>query len=149
MNKEEFAKLPLGTALGLLYDLVPGLAAIQAPAARERPKYDTKISAGSGQVVYASECDASQLQWYRDLSQRSIDSGGQYAEKDAKLAARLDAWLAWRADDPTSAWVGVRGDDVCTAQAPCSRPQRVPWDHITAPAAAPEPEPGSDDDVPF
>lgn len=148
MNREEFASLPLGLALGLIYDMLPGLASVQAPTPRERPKYDLKISAGSGQVVYASECDVSQLTWYRDRSQRSVDSGGQYAEKDAKLLGNLERWLAWRADDPVSQWVGVRGDDVVTAAAPAARPQRYPWDHRPAPEPVPEPV-SDDDDVPF
>lgn len=126
MTRAEFLALPPSLALAVLLDAAPGLVAkleaIPVPVRPRKPKYDFAIYRRDG-VQWASETDAEGLTFWRKRYQESADKGGQYAAKDAKRVKTLDAWLAWRAAEPTAQWIGERNDEEVTARPPTSHPK--------------------------
>lgn len=126
MTKEEFTSLPPALALGLLYDAVPSLAGVEAPTAPLPPRYDLKLPK-SGRCICASEMELASLEWYLQRSRESAESGGPYAEKDAKRAESLERWVAWRKCEPTAQWSGTRGDIQVTADPPSREPTLRDW----------------------
>lgn len=139
MDRSQFASLPVGIALGLLYDLNPGLAKVAPPELARSPKYDGKIFRKGG-FVWMSEMEAEGLRWWQARKLESAGGGGQYAEKDAKQAETLGKWIAWREQNPAACWVGIRGDETVTA----APPSRSPHLNSSAQRNAPPPE----DDAP-
>lgn len=113
--------LPTALALGLLYDANLGLESVEAPMVPRPPKYDMKVFQKGG-YVWASEFALRMLVWWRNKYSESAASGGQYAEKDAKRAASLDRWIAWRICFPGDVWSGTRDDREVVAKAPSHKP---------------------------
>ena len=168
MTREEFLSLPAGVALGVLLDawpsLVQALDAIPKPQAPRSPKFD-QIIYRKGGATWASEYDAEGLRYWRDQKASSVESGGQYAEQDAKSVTALNYWIAWRAAFPDAVWSGERFREPVTAKAPSGKPMVYPKREQgaldTAPKerkAAPDFDGGSrdeqggdfgDDDIPF
>jgi hypothetical protein len=161
MTKEEFMALPAALALGLLWDagLDKRLATVEAPRAPRPPKYDMAIYRKGG-IQWASEMDLSGLEWWQARYREGAASGGEYAEKDAKRAEKMQYWIDWRRADPQAIWSGTRNDTAVTARAPLARPEVSPRDEPsaattnTAPAQDFGPtdysDPGGDDDqLPF
>lgn len=148
MTRDEFMSLPGALALGLLYDANLGLEHIEAPMVPRPPKFDMKIYQKGG-YVYASEFALRMLVWWRDKYSESAAGGGQYAEKDAKRAASLDRWIAWRICFPSDIWTGTRDDAEVVAKIPSHKPtlhQRDARPAETPDYVAAEPE---DDSIPF
>ena len=73
-------------------------------------------------VAKASEYDAEGLRYWRDQKASSVESGGQYAEQDAKSVTALNYWIAWRAAFPDAVWIGERFREPVTAKAPSGKP---------------------------
>jgi hypothetical protein len=157
MNREEFARLPLSQALGVLYDAnvkgysLESIVAPEPPRAAMMPKYDTRCRTKGG-TVYASECDLGQLQYYFDRASRGTDP--KYAEKNAKEAKALGFFLAWREQNPMALWSGERYQQgVVTAAAPTARPRVTEWEPKPEADLYSEPKRASagyeSDDLPF
>lgn len=129
MTPDEFLALPPSVALRVLLEAAPGLVAkleaIPVPKLPRKPKYDFAIYRSEG-VQWASETDLEGLTFWRDLAQKSVDSGGKWAAKDAKRVKTLDAWIAWRRTEPTAQWLGERNDEQVTARPPSSHPKVHP-----------------------
>lgn len=124
MKKEEFASLPLKTALELIYDMaVAKLEPLPRPSVPRPPKYDDRLARKNG-FVWVSEMLLADLIWWREKKREGAASGGPYAEKDAKLVEKLSKWIEWRSLFPTEVWSGTRGDDRATA-APPSRDAKL------------------------
>jgi hypothetical protein len=121
MTKDEFCALPFAICLALLYDANPSLSHMAVPSFARPPRYDNRLYRKGG-FVWMSEMLLNDLQWWRNKKQESVDSGGEYAEKDAKSIKALDAFIAWRTIAPTEAWSGTRGEDRVTAAPPSKSP---------------------------
>jgi len=125
MTREEFLSLPAGVALSVLLDawpsLVQALDAIPKPQIARSPKFD-QIIYRKGGATWASEYDAEGLRYWRDQKAASVESGGQYAERDAKSVTALNYWIAWRAAFPDAVWSGERFREPVTAKAPSGKP---------------------------
>ena len=121
MDRAEFSKLPVGVALGLLYDATPGLASVQAPELVRPPKYDGRIFRKGG-FVWMSEMLADDLRWWHGKKLESANGDGKYADSDRKTVGILDKWIAWREQNPSECWSGTRGDDTVTASQPSKAP---------------------------
>lgn len=122
MDRATFAALPVGVALGLLFDANPGLAAMQAPELVKPPRYDRRVYRKGG-FVWASEMLCADLIWWREKKRESAASGSQYAEKDAKEAEALSKFVAWREQSPSEPWSGTRGNEDVTAAPPSKFPR--------------------------
>ena len=111
MTKNEFRSLSLSAALGFIWDALRSpdaegfMLAYEAPKPALSPKYDTRVRAKGG-LVYASECDLSQLQYYLNRAQRPTED--KYMEKQQKEAKALGFFLRWRAENPDARWRGER-----------------------------------------
>lgn len=127
MLKEEFCSLPLRMALGLLYDLTPGLADVPAIRGPLPPKYDAKFTKAKGSYCWMSEMTLSDLQWWHGRKAESAKSGSQWADKDAKQAETLTRWIKWRECFPIEQWFGERGDKKTTGAPPSREPKLHSW----------------------
>ncbi len=157
MNRQEFTSLSLPAALGALWDAIQlteaaeHLSGVEAPKPAFSPKYDGRCRTKGG-LVYMSECDLSQLQYYYTRATRPTEE--KYREKSEKEAKALLYWMKWRAENPDARWTGERYQQgQVTAAAPSSRPRVSDWND-TAPATDPAPaggevDYGSDDSLPF
>jgi hypothetical protein len=134
MDKSTFMGLPVGVALGLLYDATPELARMQAPELARSPRYDGKVFRKGG-FVWMSEMEAEGLRWWQGRKAESAAGNGQYADKDRKMVETLGKWIAWREQNPTAYWVGIRGDETVTA----APPSRSPALNSSEPRPAPPP----------
>jgi len=126
MTRDEFLSLPPGVALDILLDALNTLSngkvlleisAREKPRIASSPKYDQIIYTRGG-IQWASELDMQSLLFWKRRAQESADSGGQYAEKDAKKAKALAYWIEWRKLYPTTAWTGERNRRRVTAAVP-------------------------------
>lgn len=159
MKRSDFVALPTSTALGVIWDAFPALAAkleaVLVPKVAMSPKYDTVLFRSDG-VQYASECDVSQLRYYLMRSEESAAKGGEWAEKDKKRAVALQYFIDWRLVEPHTRWSGERNREKVTAEPPSSRPKTYPRQAKEAGVPAPkrerkfeDEEPVDDDDVPY
>lgn len=160
MNRDQFVGLPASVALGILWDVSPGLAAkvadMEPPKLARPPRFDSIIYRRDG-VTFASEYDLSGLRFWRDKKKQS--SNPEFAEKDAKMVKALDYWIAWRAIEPTTPWRGERNREEVTAKPPSDRPEVYPRERRgngsttsapdDAPPAADYGFDDSDSDIPF
>jgi hypothetical protein len=128
MTREEFASLPPMLALGLIYDIAgPKLREMRMPKVPLPPRYDGRLSRGSMGFWWMSEMDLSSLEWWERKKRESAEGGGQYAERNRKGAATLQAWIAWRKLFPSEVWSGTRGEERATAAPPSREPVVRPW----------------------
>jgi hypothetical protein len=131
MTRAELLALPPVLAIKVIYDCldeetVKAISAKEPIKAPQQPRFDLPLF-GSAGVSYASECSLSQIDWHMERAKKSVDSGGQWAEKDAKRLAKLAEWRTWRGCNPTVIWVGKRGDEEGVVAAPPSaRPRQYP-----------------------
>lgn len=161
MTRDEWCSLPSPLALRVLWDaLGEGTRnAIQdapAPQVPPAPKWDTMLFSKGG-IVWASECDVSQLRYYRDRAAKNDNPA--YAEQDAKRIKALNYWIEYRAYMPNTQWTGERNRQTVSAAAPSARPrvydreQRDPQPQATTSSATfsdDAPSGGAaDDDIPF
>jgi hypothetical protein len=149
VKREDFCALPLPIALGVLFDIAHKLADVPMPDIPRSPKYDGRLSRGSKGYCWMSEMDLESLQWWHAKTTESASRGGQYAEKDAKTAATLGKWIAWRTVAPDATWRGTRGDTAATGQPPSREPQLHQWeerppDARATTSTAPRTEPDDD-----
>ncbi len=149
MDRAEFTVLPVGVALGLLFDANPALAKAQAPELVKAPRYDGRIFKKGG-FQWMSEMLAADLRWWRERKTESANGDGKYAESDRKSCAALDKWIAWREQSPNETWSGTRGDDNVTA----APPSKFPAIHENTGRRPPPPPaddmpPPDDDDSPI
>jgi hypothetical protein len=133
---------------GRIYDEMQGVGGGTGDG--RAPKYDTALPAGSGLVVYASECSAKELQ-YQITRASKPPSDPKYAESNAKRVKSLGYWLSYRQASPSECWTGERNRRTVTAAAPSDRPEKYPRDAQTgsAPAATPDTFSGDESDIPF
>ena len=149
MNRDEFTALPLSTALGLLWDVLPegaraALEDLPTIQPARSPKYDRVIFVRDG-LCWASECAAKELQYHYDRAQKgALNPDSKWAEKDGKQAAALRRWLEWRRIEPLTVWSGERNDKRVTAAPPSDRP--TVYDKSTRGGGS---APASDDPIPF
>lgn len=158
MDRSEFTSLPLSAALNVIWgalhsggDIPTFLIAYEAPKPALSPKYDTRVRTKGG-LVYASECDLSQLQYYLNRAQQPTED--KYMEKQQKEAKALGFFLRWRAENPDARWRGERYQQgEVTAAAPSSRPRVSDWNDTGAKAdpapAGGEVDYGDDNALPF
>lgn len=131
MTRGQLLMLPPALALAVIYDCldestIAAISAKEPPVVPKQPRFDLALYGRDG-VTFASECDLSQIDWHMGRAKTSAESGGQYAEKDAKKLEKLKEWRFWRAVNPTAIWVGKRGDaENVIAAPPSSRPQSYP-----------------------
>lgn len=152
MTKDEFTSLPAAVALGVLYDMFGAdLASEPVPQTPRPPKYDAKL-ARKGGFNWMSEMNLESLQYWHGVKSEGARSGGQYAEKDDKVAKQLAFWIEWRKCEPSSPWRGTRGNSEVTAPAPIGKPDVHPWEPRGDSAPPPENssyDPEAEDDFPF
>jgi hypothetical protein len=154
MTRDEFVSLPIGVALGVLWDLAGAkLGTMPTPDVPRPPKYDSAIYRKDG-VSWASEYDVEGLRFWHAKKAQSSDP--KYAEKDAKAAKALSYWIAYRIADPHTPWTGERNRETITAKAPSAKPTVYPRDGQreqaqAAPIAAADFDDAGtgDDDIPF
>lgn len=150
MTKDDFVKLPLGLALGVLWDAHvnnDNLATMPSVKVPFPPKFDAAIYRKDG-VSWASEYDVEGLRFWHDKKLQSSDP--KYADKDAKAAKALSYWIAYRIADPTTPWTGERNHEIVTAKPPSAKPTVYPRDDrgSSSTRTAPKPAPNFDDDFP-
>ncbi len=135
MKREEFTSLPVGIALGILYDQMPGrLEHMAVPKSPMSPKYDQIIRRKNG-YQWASETDLESLRFFLTLAQRP-PTDEKYREKNEKNAKALSYWVAWREAEPRAVWTGERNRVPATAKPPTSKPEQHEWEaRGNAPAA--------------
>src|ERR1700755_511550 len=94
MTKDEFAALPLRTALRLLWDALDlngtRLVSAVAPKTPFPPKFDQRVRVKGG-YVWASECDVRELEWHCQRVRTSENPA--YAERNQKEAKALQYWI--------------------------------------------------------
>jgi hypothetical protein len=127
VNKEDFEGLPPRVALGLLFDLVPGLANVEKPRLPLPPKFDAKLSRKAGSYCFMSEMTLTDLLWWQGKKAESMNGGGPYAEKDRKTYETLTRWVTWRQVFPNDRWHGKRGEESVTADPPSRDPALYEW----------------------
>jgi hypothetical protein len=140
VNKSDFENLTLRKALSVLWSVLgddarDALEQMETPQPARSPKYDTRLRTKGG-LVYASECDLSQLKYYHDRACKPpMDE--KYRDKQEKEAKALSFFIAWRSENPEARWVGERYQQgEVKAAAPSSRPRVTDWDDNSL---APEP----------
>lgn len=126
MTRDEFLALPVGIALGVIYDQMPQrMASVPAPPIPRPPKFDSKLSRKGG-FCWMSEMDLNSLRYWH--GKKSQGGNPEFAEKDAKIAKDLAFWIAWRLAEPTSVWRGERFRQPAVANAPSREPTIFPWE---------------------
>lgn len=131
MTAEEFFALPPAIALRVLFDSLDeettaSLLAREKPEEPRRPKYDAQLHGKAG-FAWASETDLRGLRWFHNRSvEAAAREGNEWATREAKTAANLAKWIAWREWYPDAVWSGVRGDEECVAAPPCAKPKVHP-----------------------
>lgn len=133
MNREEFARLPLSQALGVLYDAnvkgysLESIVAPEPPRPARMPQYDQRMSTRGG-YCWASECDMSQLQYYLSRALKP-STDPKYTIKNERDAKAIAYFIAWREQNPNAIWTGERyGLGVVDAASPSSRPRVTEWE---------------------
>jgi hypothetical protein len=128
VTRDEYATLPPMIALGLIWDMArPKLEPMPRPQVPSAPRYDGRLSRGTMGFLWMSEMDLGSLEWWERKKRESAEGGGQYADRDKKGAAVLQAWIAWRKLFPHEVWSGTRGEDRVTAAPPSREPVVRPW----------------------
>ena len=74
-----------------------------------------------------SEMLVADLEWWAGKKRESVESGSQYATKDAKTLAELERWIVWRTQCPGDAWTGIRGEARVVAAVPACDPELHAW----------------------
>jgi hypothetical protein len=163
MTRDEFASLPAGLALSLLWDALPAgvvqsLEAEPVPRVPRSPKFDTACYQRDG-VQYASEMDMRDLQWQLDRAQKPGDP--KYADANAKQAKALRYWIEYRRVFPSVPWTGERNRKTVSAPPPTGKARVYDREQrAAAPTARRDERPpdfdgpddaqrGGDDDIPF
>lgn len=129
MTLAELLALPPVLAIKVIYDClddetVAAITAKEPIKAPQQPRFDFALWGSNGNT-YASECTLKQLDWHIDRAKKSVEGGGQYAERDKKRLEKLAEWRRWRGCNPTAIWVGKRGDDEAVVAAPPSDRPKV------------------------
>lgn len=146
MTRDEFCSLPAAVALGLVYDLArPKLEPLPKPRLPLPPKFDGRFSRKDG-FVWMSEMDLNSLEWWLTKKRVSAADGGQYAERDNKVADQLAKWVEWRKLFPNDRWNGTRGNDRVTADAPSREPALREWSRSNSKKSNTQPPPPAEDD---
>ncbi len=139
MTRDEFTSLPLGIALGLIWDVASArLKDMPCPAVPRPPKFDGRLRREGGFVWY-SELDFDSLEFWWKKNLESAASGGEWAEKNGKTAASLEKWVAWRRHFPHDQWRGTRGDEKAVAALPSREPRVNQWEEKKNGAAGKKP----------
>lgn len=126
MTKDEFLSLPVGIALGVIYDQMPKrMAEVAKPPIPRPPKFDSKLSRKGG-FCWMSEMDLDSLRYWH--GKKSQGGKPEFAEKDAKTTKELSYWIAWRLAEPTTAWRGERFRQPAVAAPPSRDPAIHPWE---------------------
>lgn len=155
MSPEQFYSLPPALALRILVEgsvkLKEIVEAAEAPKTPRMPKYDQRVGRKDG-FCWASEMTLSDLEWWHSKKAEGALSGGKYADRDAKIATKLEYWVQWRRVEPTTPWSGERNDEHVTARAPAGKATVYPWpDREPVPMQMPSDNYAADpsDDIPF
>lgn len=126
MDRDQFLSLPVGIALGVLYDQMPQrMATVTVPQIPRSPKFDGRVSRKGG-YCWMSEMDLSGLQYW--LGRKQQDTKPEYAERNEKDVKALSFWIAWRTADPQSAWHGERNRQPVRAKHPSRDPELHQWE---------------------
>lgn len=153
MSPEDFATLPPAHQMRILLQILPAvivkkLDGIELPETSECPQFDWKIYRKQGFHQWASEMDLEGLEFWQRLAQKSVDGGGEYADRDAKKVEGLERWINYRKLEPSAVVTITRGERTVTAAAPRAKPQQ----YKPIRDEDREPPPSDDDDmsdVPF
>ena len=130
MTREEFSSLPVGVALGILYDInAPALVRVLPPETARPPKYDQKIRRKGG-YQWASETDTEGIKFWLGRAAAGAEDP-KYGDKNVKQAKALKYWLVWREQNPNAVWSGERNKQYVTAAAPLERPMIHEWEPQT------------------
>jgi hypothetical protein len=114
--------------LELIYDMAKAkLEPLTRPDVPRSPLFDGRLSRGNKGFTWMSEMTLRDLEWWEAKKRESASGGGEYAEKDAKTAQTLAAWITWRRLFPHEPWSGKRGEDRTTAAVPNGNPTLHPW----------------------
>jgi hypothetical protein len=133
---------------GQLYDAMQGGG---GSGDGRSPKYDTTLPAGSGMVIFASECSLKELQYQKNRSDKP-PSDPKYIDANLKRSKALSYWISYRQASPLACWTGERNRRTVTAPAPLDKPQSYPRESMQNETYNdPQPDAGGDsmDDVPF
>ena len=120
--------LPLPMALELLWevarDRLEHMDAVRPPLP---PKFDAKLRK-SGGYVWVSEMTYEDIAYWQ---KRNADGSNdeKFGESNAKTAATLARWMAWRKLYPDARWNGTRGEERATAEAPSREPRVHKWEN--------------------
>lgn len=151
MTPEAFYSLPPAIALRILVEGSAKLREIveqtEPPKVPRSPKYDQRVSRKGG-FMWASEMTLSDLEWWMSHKLERASQGGQYAEKDGKLAEKLRYWVEWRRVEPTAQWQGERNHEHVVARAPNGKAPVYDWEprgEVTSPL----PSEDDGDELPF
>jgi len=155
MFRDDFDLLPIGLRVKLLADKLfaeDRFIHDETPRVPLPPKFDQRMRRKDG-YQWASETDLASLRYWQGKALEGSERGGQYAEKDAKLAKSLGYWITWREAFPTETWTGERNNAVVTAAPPSGKPRIHPWEERGARPASPPVrgdayEPDPEDDFP-
>lgn len=144
MTRDQFLQLA-----GQLYDAQSGGG---GSGSAKAPKYDTSLPAGSGQVIYASECSLKELQYQLGRAQKP-PKDPKWQEANDKRAKALGYWISYRQSSPLECWTGERNRRTVTAPAPLDKPKTHDREATSREPEPQEPpaQPGADDmdDIPF
>lgn len=137
MTPDEFLSLPAPVALRILLEGSAKLKEIVENTEKPRgplpPKFDRRIYTKKG-FWWASECTLENLTFWLNRRRASAESGGEYAERDAKEADQLARWVAYRTWFPNDPWTGTRGNSEGVRAAAPSKSPRI---HQTEPREQP------------
>ena len=119
-------------ALGLIYDVASSrLRELPMPDVPRPPLFDGRLTREKGRFCWMSEMTLRDLEWWEGRKRESAEQGGQWADKDRKMAETLAKWTSWRRLFPTESWNGKRGDERVTAAAPGRDPKLHDWGQRT------------------
>lgn len=144
MTRDEFLALPVGVALGVIYDQMPQrMSTVPRPPVPRPPKFDSKL-ARKGGYCWMSEMDIDSLRFWH--GRKSQGGKPEYADKDAKTVRDLAFWIAWRLAEPLTIWKGERFKVPAVAAPPSREPTVHPWEKRGESAPASSGGSGSDED---
>jgi hypothetical protein len=141
MTREQVMQLA-----GKLWDAMQGSAPAGTGDGRA-PKWDTLLPAGAGQIVWASECSAKELQY--QIAKASKPGDPKWAEANAKRVKALGYWLSYRQSSPTECWTGERNRKTVAAKPPSDRPEKYPREAAPVEQSFASDAAADTDDIPF